>query len=36
MVDLVPHSSIQGTARPAHYCNPSPLMLVVNFRRDLR
>jgi len=20
MVDLVPHSSIQGTARPAHYC----------------
>jgi len=23
-LDLVPHSSIQGTARPAHYCTSSP------------
>ena len=23
-IDLVPHSSIQGTARPAHYCNTLP------------
>jgi len=25
MVDLVPHSSIQGTARPAHYCTSHPI-----------
>jgi len=27
MIDLVPHSSIQGTARPAHYCIPFCLLI---------
>jgi len=29
IIDLVPHSSIQGTARPAHYC--TRLIYLINF-----
>jgi hypothetical protein len=35
IVDLVPHSSIQGTARPAHYCIPFlGLALIIDVIQD--